>query len=768
MRSILAAPFLVLASTSMSQGKPDIAWLAGGHVPSVSAISYTPDGSMIASSGHFGDGIKLWSLAGGRMIRTLPGSSMNPFIFGPMLPIRFTPDGKFAIAIGEGSAIGVWSVQSGKLVRVIPQGGRSLDLSTDGQVIASANGANVRLIDFNTGSVIRTLAGSGTMNAVDISPDGSSVAAGDQLGNIRTWRTSDGQQQLFFSAHSSSINAISYSPNGVLIGSAAANGTATLWNAQSGLPAAQLVGHSQYVSSLVFSPDGNRVATAAWDDTVRTWQVPSGTPIAMLPTGQDVQCLAFHPSMNRLAVGMSRQVSELDGATLAHIQSTVEFTQTISAVAFSPDSSFIAAGSYDAKVSLYDSATGARITQIPTGAGVMAQAISPDASKIVVATNDQLVKVFRIKDGALLGTYPPGWYAYALAWSPDGQIVADGNLMNEVHLRRASDQVLLATLTGHTDTIKALAYTPDGTKLLSGSEDGTVRVWTSQGAFVRSLGPTGRIINSIDVSPDGQYVLAGTNNAMAFLWRISDGALIYSFSTGVGHVLGVKFASNGKVFYTASAVGGLNMNAAMTIWRTSDHVQLAGFSQEMGGTGSGQSGPQCIAVSPDGKWMAYGREDCTLGFAFNTLPNSPSTATVVQGTTLSGSTPDLKLEDEAYLVVGNDKRLVKGGPAVQIDFAVAVDTDLATSLAFTVTSSVTTSGPIQEVWLKNMVSSQWELVDSRAATTTDATARIVVQGDYRRFFGPMGQVGASLRYRGQAGAGSWNVRVDRASWLLGL
>lgn len=766
-RASISILTVLLSAVSLCQGKPDIAWLAGGHIPNISAVAYSSDGQLLASSGHFGDGIKIWD-SGGNMLRTLPGSSSNPFIFGPMLPIRFTPDRRFAIAVGEGSAIGVWSVQTGKLTRVIQQTGGSLDLSPNGSIIALASGANVKLLDFQTGTLIRTLPGSGTQGVVDFSPDGTSVVAGDLNGNIRVWRVNDGLQILSFAAHAQGVTQVEFNPSGTIIGSASSNGSAALWNAQTGLPIASLIGHTDYVSSLAFAPDGTRVATGSWDQTLRTWHVPSGAPIATLPIGQDVYALAFHPTSDRLAVGTYQQISERNGTSLAVIRDLLDFSREVGVVTFSPDSSFVAAGSYDNKVSLFDCATGALIRQIPTGASVFAQDISPDGTKIAVATNDQQVKIFRISDGALLGSYAPGWYAYAVAWSPDGQIVADGNLTNEVHLRRASDQVLLATLNGHTDTVTSLAYTPDGTKLLSGSEDGTVRVWSSQGGFIRALGPTGRTINSIDVSTDGQYVLAGTNFAMAYLWRISDGALIYSFSTGVGSVNGVKFSPNGKSFYTSSSVGGLNQNAVLAAWRTADRSLIAGYSVEMGGNGTSQSGPQSVSVSPNGRWIAYGRDDATMVLAYNTVPFNPQSVTVMVGSLLGGTVGDLRYEDENYLTAANDKRLAKGQVAAQIDLSGTVASDLATSLAFTITASASTSGLIQELWLKNRMNGTWELLDSRTAATADSTARVDVSGQFGRFVGPAGEVEARLRFRGKAGSGAWTVRVDRAVWLAGL
>lgn len=72
---------------------------------------------MLASSGYFGDTLKLWRASDGSMVRTFANTNASSFIFGPMVPVTFLPDGRTVIAIGAGLAIGVWNVADGRLLR---------------------------------------------------------------------------------------------------------------------------------------------------------------------------------------------------------------------------------------------------------------------------------------------------------------------------------------------------------------------------------------------------------------------------------------------------------------------------------------------------------------------------------------------------------------------------------------------------------------------------------------------------------------------------
>jgi WD40 repeat protein len=111
-KSLLVGQLLLMtalaASVASAQSpRADIAWLAGGHISPIASVAYSPDGTMLASSGYFGDTLKLWRASDGSMVRSFGNTNAaNQFIFGPMEPVTFLPDGRTVIALGEGAAIG--------------------------------------------------------------------------------------------------------------------------------------------------------------------------------------------------------------------------------------------------------------------------------------------------------------------------------------------------------------------------------------------------------------------------------------------------------------------------------------------------------------------------------------------------------------------------------------------------------------------------------------------------------------------------------------
>ena len=103
---LLLLTALATSVASAQSPRADISWLAGGHISPISSAAYSPDGTVLASSGYFGDTLKLWNASDGRMVRTFGNTVGSSFIFGPMVPITFLPDGRTIIAIGEEAAIG--------------------------------------------------------------------------------------------------------------------------------------------------------------------------------------------------------------------------------------------------------------------------------------------------------------------------------------------------------------------------------------------------------------------------------------------------------------------------------------------------------------------------------------------------------------------------------------------------------------------------------------------------------------------------------------
>ncbi|MFI6537961.1 helix-turn-helix domain-containing protein [Nonomuraea sp. NPDC050547] len=287
---------------------------------------------------------------------------------------------------------------------------------------------------------------------------GCVVAAAIVTGAVVAWQLYDPDR---LTRTTLAVTALAYSPDGKLLAIATQGDTIQLWDPQARLQVGtELSGHTGIVNALAFSPDGKLLASAGDDRTVRLWNPATGQPVGGPLTGHTgiVTELAFSP----------------DGKLLA------------SAGGYNPNT----AEADDTTVRLWDPANGQPIGGPLTGhtTGVYALAFSPDGKLLASAggdndsSNGSQDPAIRLWDPATrepVGAPIAGqtWPVLALAFSPDGKILASGSDYS-IRLWDPATRLLIGDpLQGHTNAVSDLAFSPDGKLLASASGDNAVRLW---------------------------------------------------------------------------------------------------------------------------------------------------------------------------------------------------------------------------------------------------------------------------------------------------
>jgi WD40 repeat protein len=236
----------------------------------------------------------------------------------------------------------------------------------------------------------------------------------------------------------------------------------------------------------------------------------------------------------------------------------------VSAVAYAPDGSFVAAGGQDRTIRLWEPATGKELATLRGHTGsIQSLAISPDGKTL----------------------------------ASGGQGLAGGTiLLWDVKDRAAAPRRLI----GHTDSVHALLFTPDGKSLISGGWDGTIHVWdVATGKHLRSIGTGKWRIRSLALAPGGKQLASAnlTGEIGKFvgsiqLWELSSGKHVREVVGGQKTIYHIAFSPDGNTLASGQDDG-------PKVWEVASGSQLVRLGQTFTYT-------PCVAFAPNGRSVLAG------------------------------------------------------------------------------------------------------------------------------------------------------------------
>ena len=261
-----------------------------------------------------------------------------------------------------------------------------------------------------------------------------------------------------------------------------------------------LDGHADLVRALAFSADGRKLAaaggTAGRVGEVRIWDV-HGTPAKPLATIQGHK-------------------------------------DAILSVAFSPDGSTIATGSYDKLVKLWDAATGQELRTLKEHSDAIYNvAFLPGGLQLVSGAGDRTLKIWDVQSGKRLVTISDALDAiYALAVHPSGsklaaagadRMIRTWSWKGDAGSTAGPTAALLTSVFAHGEAVLGLAYSPDGTTIVSAGADRTIKIWDeSTLSEKRLLEPQPDWVLGLALSRDGRWLAAGRYDGTVGVYSLAD------------------------------------------------------------------------------------------------------------------------------------------------------------------------------------------------------------------------------------------------------
>jgi eukaryotic-like serine/threonine-protein kinase len=538
-------------------------------------LALSPDGKRIVSSG-IGSAVKVWDTATGAELMSLEG------LVVPALNPRFSPDGKRIISGSWDGTIIVW----------------------DGE---------------NTKQLM-TLKGHEGPCSSYFSPDGKRIISGGMDGNLKVWNAETGVELRSWNAHRISMNREAgvysfhaISPNGKTIASGGRNGTIKLWDATTGIELKVLRGHQgQKLREIVrFSSDGKRIVSGSYDGTVRVWDTATGEELMTLSGHKaGVESVAFDHQDRRIISGSDdHTVKVWDAQTGVEVMTLQGHTDVVLGVAFSKDGKRIISGSRDGTIKIWEPGVDHTAPLTLEGLHRGRMAFSPDGKQIVTGSGDKnkTIQVWNAVTGnEVLKINHPG---DCVSFSPDGKRIAatDGN---DIQVWDVSSCKELMTLSGHERGIESISYSPDGTKIVSGGKDKTVRVWDAMtGVEIMTLREHGaeavewyeKLVSSVAFSPDGKrIIISGSFNNKVRIWDVETGVKVMTLEHPQW-VSDIAFSPDGKQIASAGA-------HSLLIWDATTGSKLLSLAVDRGFYHEVIS----VAFSPDGKRVVSGSKEGTI------------------------------------------------------------------------------------------------------------------------------------------------------------
>jgi WD40 repeat protein/serine/threonine protein kinase len=586
------------------------------HGNGVLCFAWLPQGDRIASAD--GQGIvKVWDASDGHDVLSIEAHRGDRY--KSISGLAVSPAGRLLATANFEGSIRLWNSEDGSLVRTLvghTDMPTSVAFSADGKRLASgAKDTTARVWDVETGANVATYRGhTGEVRCVAFHPDGRRVAsaAGEA---VKLWEIDGLQSDKLLAAHAAAIGTVQASGDGKLLATAAADNTIKLWNVRSAdqLELRATITCDPSLTRMRLSHDGRRIASVIRksanprDEEIRITDVETQQTLATL-SGHDkhlLTALAISPDGEQIATGDASggvQIRESrTGKSLHAFRSTWAYAG-VTDLAFSPDGRWLAySGGQDSMLRIFDCTTWREVHSLTPRSGFAVGGIdfSPDSRWIAASNEDRTVQMWDVTTGrelhSLRGHLDTAW---ALTFSPDGQRVVGGS-GNEWHVWEATLGQHLLTFTDLVAGTRP-AFIHQGQSLVSGRPDGQLQIRVaSHRQNVLPLTGHSQGVNCVAYSPDGLVLATASDDMKIKLWDANNGIELRTLSGHQGAVTGLSFSSDGKLLASSSA------DKTVRLWE----VETGGERAVLKGHTSVVTS---VAFRPDGQRLVSGSYDHTI------------------------------------------------------------------------------------------------------------------------------------------------------------
>ena len=343
-----------------------------------------------------------------------------------------------------------------------------------------------------------------------------------------------------------------------------------------------LGGQTDAILAVSVSADGTRLVSGSADSSVRLWDTRSGAERISCKASAGAKAVAMSPDGRFVAAApyVSKSVTIWDAVTGKVVTSLGPHTNDINCIAISPSGQFLAAGSSDATTVVWEISSAAQIAVLRGTSNrlennevsqIESVQFSPDGTLLLVGDRDlsrrraQCIRLWdwrSTKEIRSVGAFTT--LVHKVCFSPDGRRFAasagdaSGEYIIKIWNLQGDEPLVLA---GHTDTVDDIGFSPDGSRLVSGSWDETLRIWDATTGMLLHTLQVGTKVNCVGYLPDGRRIYsAGYDKAVRIWDSISAATSTLNRPDSADNLWSLAYSPDGKVLATGSEHG------AVEIW----------------------------------------------------------------------------------------------------------------------------------------------------------------------------------------------------------
>jgi len=259
-------------------------------------------------------------------------------------------------------------------------------------------------------------------------------------------------------------------------------------------------------------------------------------------------------SSNPKTTRTTKEVRKVKSITLSSHQSQVR------SVNYNRDGKVLVSGGCDGTIRVWDAINGGdpimSLNATESTDCVYSAEYSPHGTRIVSGADDKSIKMWNALDGSLIYTIQLDNKVRSVGFNNiSSRIVSSSG--NVVQIWDATLGSSIMNLTGHTEFITAVKYSPDGTLIASGSNDNTIKIWDAINGGSAKLNLVGHTntVSSVAFSPDGKRLASTSWDGAVKIWNPISGKLIMSLLGHLGEVWSVAFSPDGNNIVSSGSDG---------------------------------------------------------------------------------------------------------------------------------------------------------------------------------------------------------------------